>query len=167
MNSANSPNISMHQPTLSGDIDATDSQSSVQKIIHEMMMSSQLGGSGLVGGGTMGNDMKSVNGMMATANNSILNGSSCLVGNGTANANIGMGPGYGNMGNGLSQAPMVNGIRSALGNNSLSMNGRVGMPMSREQSMTQQQQDLGNQLLSGLGAVNGFNNLQFDWKTSP
>ncbi|XP_059280173.1 transcriptional corepressor SEUSS-like [Lycium ferocissimum] len=164
MNSANSPNISMHQPALSGDVDANDSQSSVQKIIHEMMMSSQLGGGGLGGGGTMGNDMKSVNGMMATANNSILNGSSCLVGNGTANANIGMGPGYGNMGNGLSQAAMV---RAALGNNSMSMNGRVGMPMSREQSMNQQQQDLGNQLLSGLGAVNGFNNLQFDWKTSP
>uniref|UniRef100_A0A1S4AU41 Transcriptional corepressor SEUSS n=3 Tax=Nicotiana TaxID=4085 RepID=A0A1S4AU41_TOBAC len=76
VNSANSPNISVHQPTLSGDIDANDSQSSVQKIIHEMMMSSQLGGGGLVGGGTM-NDMKSVNGMIATANNSILNGSSC------------------------------------------------------------------------------------------
>ncbi|OIT01364.1 PREDICTED: transcriptional corepressor SEUSS-like [Nicotiana attenuata] len=167
VNSANSPNISVHQPTLSGDIDANDSQSSVQKIIHDMMMSSQLGGGGLVGGGTMGNDIKSVNGMIATANNSILNGSSCLVGNGTANANIGMGPGYGNMGNGLSQAAMANGIRAALGNNSVAMNGRVGMPMSREQSMSQQQQDLGNQLLSGLGAVNGFNNLQFDWKTSP
>ncbi|KAK4340927.1 hypothetical protein RND71_039428 [Anisodus tanguticus] len=161
VNSANSPNISMHQPTLSGDVDANDSQSSVQKIIHEMMMSSQLGGGGLVGGGTMGNDMKSVNGMMATANNS------SLVGNGTANANIGMSPGYGNMGNGLSQAAMASGIRAALGNNSMSMNGRVGMPMSQEQSMTQQKQDLGNQLLSGLGAVNGFNNLQFDWKTSP
>ncbi|PHU19734.1 Transcriptional corepressor SEUSS [Capsicum chinense] len=167
VNSASSPNISMHQPTLSGDIDANDSQSSVQKIIHEMMMSSQLGGGGLIGGGTMGNDMKSVNGLIATANNSILNGSSCFVGNGTANANIGMGPGYGNMGNGLSQVAMVNGIRSALGNNSMSMNGRVGMPMSREQGMAQQQQDLGNQLLNGLGAVNGFNNLQFDWKTSP
>ncbi|XP_009767965.1 transcriptional corepressor SEUSS [Nicotiana tabacum] len=167
VNSANSPNISVHQPTLSGDIDANDSQSSVQKIIHDMMMSSQLGGGGLVGGGTMVNDIKSVNGMIATANNSILNGSSCLVGNGTANANIGMGPGYGNMGNGLSQAAMANGIRAALGNNSVAMNGRVGMPMSREQSMSQQQQDLGNQLLSGLGAVNGFNNLQFDWKTSP
>nr|AAA86652.1 S25-PR6 [Nicotiana tabacum] len=147
VNSANSPNTSMHQATLSGDIDANDSQSSVQKIIHEMMMSSQLGGGGLVGGGASGMICKSVNGLITTANNSILNGSSCLVGNGTANANIGISPGYGNMGNGLSQAAMANGIRAALGNSSVAMNGRVGMPMAREQSVSQQQQDLGNQLL--------------------
>ncbi|KAL0438182.1 UNVERIFIED_CONTAM: Transcriptional corepressor SEUSS [Sesamum latifolium] len=44
VNSVNSPNISMQQPSLSGDADANDSQSSVQKIIHDMMVSSQLGG---------------------------------------------------------------------------------------------------------------------------
>ncbi|MCE2054917.1 hypothetical protein HAX54_041636 [Datura stramonium] len=169
MNSANSPKISMQQPAHSSDVDANDTQSSVQKIIHEMMMSSQLGGSGMVGSGTIGNDIKNVHGMMATSNNSILNGSNCLVRNGTANANnnTGVGAGFGSMNNGLGQAAMVNGIRAALGNNPSAMNGLVGMTMARERSMSQQQQDLGNQLLSGLEAVNGFNNLQFDWKTSP
>jgi hypothetical protein len=67
---------------------------------------------------------------------------------------------------GLVQSTVVNGIRAAMGNNSI-MNGRMGMPsMVRDQSMNHQQ-DLGNQLLSGLGAVNGFSNLQFDWKPSP
>lgn len=50
------------------------------------------------------------------------------------------------------QMGMGNAIRAAVGN----MNGRVGMTMG------QQQQDLGNQLLSGLGAINGYNDLQFD-----
>ncbi|KAL3334785.1 hypothetical protein AABB24_031154 [Solanum stoloniferum] len=168
MNSANSPKITMQQPAHSSDVDANDSQSSVQKIIHEMMMSSQLGGGGMVGNGTIGNDIKNGHGMLATSNNSLLNGSNCLVRNGTANANsTGVGSGFGSMNNGLGQASMVNGMRAALGNNPSAMNGLVGMTMVRERNMSQQQQDLGNQLLSGLEAVNGFNNLQFDWKTSP
>ncbi|KAL0314400.1 UNVERIFIED_CONTAM: hypothetical protein Sangu_2284400 [Sesamum angustifolium] len=168
VNSVNSPNISMQQPSLSGDADANDSQSSVQKIIHDMMMSSQLGGGGMMGMGTMGSDMKNVNGMLSASSNTGTNGSNTLVGNGLANGNPGIGgSGFGSIGNGLGQTATVNGIRSALGNNSLSMNGRAGLTMAREQSMNQQQQDLGNQLLSGLEAVNGFNNLQFDWKASP
>nr|GMD91097.1 transcriptional corepressor SEUSS-like [Ipomoea batatas] len=88
--------------------------------------------------------------------------------NGTVNANAGIGGvGFRNMGNGIGQGGMVSGIRSGLGNNPVSVNGRVGMTMARDQSMNQQQQDLGNHLLNGLGSVNGFNNLQFDWKTSP
>ncbi|KAL8252715.1 hypothetical protein R6Q59_036408 [Mikania micrantha] len=125
------PNISM------SDVDANDSQSSVQKIIQEMMMSSQLGG-----------EMKSSNGLIQVPNNV------GVVGNG------GMGGG---------QPGVVNGIRGAMGhNNSLSMNGRVAMQMnSNNNHHQQQQQDLGSQLLNGLGAVNGFNNLPFDWKPSP
>lgn len=166
MNSASSPNVSMQQPAISSDTDANDTQSSVQKIIHEMMMSSQLGG-GMMGINNMGNDAKNVNGILPTSNNMGLNNSSCLVGNGVSSGNTGIGgPGFGGVGNGLGQAAMVNGIRAALGNNSMSMNGRVGMAMARDQSMNQAP-DLGNQLLSGLGAVNGFNNLQFDWKASP
>ena len=156
----------MQQPTFSSDTDANDSQSSVQKIIHEMMMSNQLGG-GMMGINNMGNDMKNVNGIMPTSNNMGLTGNNCIVGNGVTHTNTGIGgSGYGSMTNGLSQAAMVNGIRAALGGNSVTMNGRVGMTMVRDQSMNQQQ-ELGNQLLSGLGAVNGFNNLQFDWKPSP
>lgn len=170
MSATNSPaNITMQQPTISGEADPSDSQSSVQKIIHEMMMSNQLNGAGsMVGVGSLGNDVKNVNGILSTSNNTGMNGGNCLSGNGMTNSsNSGIGgAGFGSMG-GLGQPSMVNGIRSAMGNNSV-MNGRVGMAsMAREQSMHHQQQDLGNQLLSGLGAVNGFNNLQFDWKHSP
>nr|XP_043614849.1 transcriptional corepressor SEUSS [Erigeron canadensis] len=115
MHSVNSPNIS----TQSGD---ADPQSSVQKILHEMMSSSQLGGSG--------GDMKNV-------------GNSGYLRNG--------------------QSGMISGIQAAMSHNSLSMNGRVAMNHHHQQ----QQQDLGNQLLNGVGAANGFNNLPFDWKTSP
>ena len=54
------------------------------------------------------------------------------------------------MNNGLGQAAMVNGMRAALGNNPSVMNGLGGITMARERNMSQQQQDLGNQLLSGL-----------------
>uniref|UniRef100_A0A803NHD4 Transcriptional corepressor SEUSS n=1 Tax=Cannabis sativa TaxID=3483 RepID=A0A803NHD4_CANSA len=171
MNTANSPgNISMQQPALSGEADPSDSQSSVQKILHEMLMNNHLNNSpgGMASVGSMGHDVKNVNGILPTNNNTGINNSNCLVGNGMANANSGMGvAGFGNMGGGLGQSAMVNGIRAQMGNNSMA-NGRVGMPsLGRDQIMHHQQQDLGNQLLSGLGAVNGYNNLQFDWKPSP
>ncbi|XP_050364115.1 transcriptional corepressor SEUSS [Argentina anserina] len=165
MSAANSAaNVSMQQPALSGEADPSDSQSSVQKIIHDMMMSNQLNGSGsMTGVGSLGNDVKNINGILSSSNNSGMNGGNCLSGNGMGNSNSGMGGGggFGSMG-GLGQPSMVNGIRSAMGNNSV-MNGRVGMAsMAREQSM-HHQQDIGSQLLSGLGAVNGYNNnLQFD-----
>ncbi|XWS15216.1 hypothetical protein CRYUN_Cryun35bG0075500 [Craigia yunnanensis] len=142
MSSANSPvNMPMQQPALSG---------------------------GMVGVGTLGNDVKSVNGILPTSNNVVGTGGNDLVGNGTVNNNSGIGGGrFGTMGGGLGQSTIVNGIRAAMGN-SYVMNGRVGTTsMARDQGMNQQQQDLGNQLLGGLGAVNGFNNLQFDWKPSP
>uniref|UniRef100_A0A6N2MJ56 Transcriptional corepressor SEUSS n=1 Tax=Salix viminalis TaxID=40686 RepID=A0A6N2MJ56_SALVM len=167
ISSTNSPaNIPLQQPTLSGEADHVDSQSSVQKIIHEMMLANQLNGAGgMVGVGSLGNDVKNVNGILPTGNNMVLNGGNGLVGNGAVNSSGIGGAGYGTMG-GLAQSAMVNGIRAAMGNNSM-MNGRMGMPsMVRDQGMNHQQ-DLGNQLLSGLGVVNGFSNLQFDWKPSP
>ena len=168
MSSANSPvNMPMQQPALSGEADPSESQSSVQKIIHEIMSSQLNGTGGMVSVGTLGNDVKSANGILPTSNNAVLNGGNGLVGNGTVNNNLGIGGGgFGTMGGGLGQSAIVNGIRAAMGNNV--MNGRVGMTsMARDQGMNHQQQDLGNQLLSGLGAVNGFNNLQFDWRPSP
>ncbi|KAM7518738.1 hypothetical protein LguiB_017700 [Lonicera macranthoides] len=148
MSSSNSPNIS-------GDADLNDSHSSVQKIINEMLMSSQLGGgSGMLGANS---DVKNVNGLLPPSNNTISNGGDGLFRNGMANGNSGLvGPGFGNMGNGLGPSSMGNGIRAAMGNN----NGRVGVNTSN-------QHDMRNQMLGGLGAVNGFNNLQFDWKASP
>lgn len=163
MSSANSPaNMPMQQPALSGEADPSESQSSVQKIIHEIM-SGQLNGTG--GIGTLGNEVKGLNGMLPTSNHTLVNGGNSLVGNGTVNNNSGAGGGgFGSMGGGLGQSAIVNGIRAAMGNNSV-MNGRA--MAARDQGMNHQQQDLSNQLLSGLGAVNGFNNLQFDWKPSP
>lgn len=160
--------MSLQQPVLSGEADPSDSQSSVQKILQDMMMVNQLNGTGgMVGVGSLGNDVKNANGILPTSNNTGLNGSNCFAVNGSVNSNSGMGGGgFGSMG-GLGQSAMVNGIRAAMGSNSI-MNGRVGMTsMAQDRSMNHQQQDLGNQLLSGLGAVNGFNNLQFDWKPSP
>ncbi|KAB5557271.1 hypothetical protein DKX38_008180 [Salix brachista] len=165
--STNSPaNIPLQQPALSGEADHGDSQSSVQKIIHEIMLSNQLSGAGgMAGVGSLVNDMKNVNGILPTGNNTVLNGGNGPVGNGTANGSGIGGAVYGAMG-GLVQSTVVNGIRAAMGNNSM-MNGRMGVPsMVRDQSMNHQH-DLGNQLPSGLGAVNGFSNLQFDWKPSP
>ncbi|PSS19473.1 Transcriptional corepressor SEUSS like [Actinidia chinensis var. chinensis] len=164
MSSANSPNISMQQPALSGDPDPNDSESSVQKIIQEMMMNSSPlnGGGGMGGVGTLGNDAKNANGTLPTSNSVGLNGSNCLVGNGNGVA------GFGGVGSGgLGQSPVTNGIRVAMGNSSMSMNGRIGTAlMARDQTMNQQA--LGDHLLSGLGPINGFNNhLQFDWKSSP
>ncbi|MBA0632075.1 hypothetical protein Godav_000885 [Gossypium davidsonii] len=173
MNSANSPvNMPVQQSALSGEADPSESQSSVQKIIHEIMSGQLNGTGGMVGVGTLGNDVKSLNGMLPTGNSTVVNGGNSMVGNGTVNNSSGIGSGgFGTMGGGrLGQSAIVNGIRAAMGNNSM-MNGRVGngmASMARDQGMNhQQQQDLGNQLLSGLGAVNGFNSLQYDWKTSP
>ncbi|OVA06799.1 hypothetical protein BVC80_8721g8 [Macleaya cordata] len=158
-----SANISMQQPAQSNEADTNDTESSVQQIIQEMMMSSQLNG----GVGSLGNDMKPINGMSQTSNTG-LNIGNCLIGNGIANDNsgIGGGVGFGNMGGGGigGQSTTVGGIRIAMGSSSNPViNGRVGMV-----SVPQQQQDnMGTRLLSGLGAVNNFNNLQFDWKSSP
>lgn len=165
VNSVSSPNVSMQQPCVSGDADVNDSQSSVQKILQNMMMSSQLGGTGVMGMGTMSGNMKNANGMLSANNSAGMNGIHSLVGHGVANGNPGIsGPGFGNISNGHDQSTTANGVRT---NNTSSMNGRVGLTMSRDQGLSQQQHDLGNQLLNGLGTVNGFNDLQFDWKSSP
>ncbi|KAK4592719.1 hypothetical protein RGQ29_017022 [Quercus rubra] len=83
MSTSNS-SMSLQQPVLSGEADPTDSQSSVQKILHDMMMSNQLNGTGgMVGVGSLGNDVKNINGILPTSNNTGLNGGNCFVGNGT------------------------------------------------------------------------------------
>ncbi|KAG9457284.1 hypothetical protein H6P81_001792 [Aristolochia fimbriata] len=164
----NSPaNISM-QPSQSNDADPNDSQSSVQQIIQEMMMSSQLsGGNNMVGMGTLGNEIKGINGMVQTGTAG-LNGGTCLVGNGLANGSGITGVGFGNM-SGIGPTATASGIRATMGsNNPVALNGRAAMgSMPPDSSMNHQNQDLGSRLLSGLGSVNSFNNLQFDWKSSP
>ncbi|KAE8731802.1 Transcriptional corepressor SEUSS [Hibiscus syriacus] len=171
MSSTNSPamNMPMQQPALSGEADPNESQSSVQKIIHEIMSSQLNNNGGMVSAGTLSNDVKSVNGMLPPSNNTVLNGGNTLIGNGVINNNNPVsGVGFGLMTGGLGQSAIMNGIRATMGNNPV-VNGRIGMAqMAREQHMNHQQHDMGNQQLNGLGAVNGFNNnCQFDWKPSP
>lgn len=170
LNSANSPaNITMQQPSQSNEADRRDSQSSVQQFIEEMMMSSQLnGGDAMVTVGLLGNEMKGINSIGQTGNTA-LNGGNCPVGNGIANGSGISSVGFGNMsGIGLSAAASAGGFRASMANNPVTLNGRVGMStMAQEPTMNHQQQDMGNRLLSGLGSANSFNDLQFDWKSSP
>lgn len=111
------------------------------------------------GVGPVGSDMSRANTITPG-----LNGVNSLVGNPLAN-NPGInGMGFGAMG-GLGQQ-----MRTAMGNNALTMNGRTGMNHSAHDltqlSHQQQQRDLGNQLLGGLRAANSFNNLQYNnWKS--
>ncbi|KAK9073174.1 hypothetical protein SSX86_007498 [Deinandra increscens subsp. villosa] len=77
----NSPNISMT------DTDANDSQSSVQKIIQEMMMSSQLGV------GSAGSDMKNSNDLIQTSGvvgNGQMNGMRGVMGHNNSNNSLSM-----------------------------------------------------------------------------
>ncbi|KAI5424827.1 hypothetical protein KIW84_030855 [Lathyrus oleraceus] len=142
------------ETSISGEADpSNDAQNSVQKIIHEMMISSQMNRTGgMVGANSLGNDMKNVNGILPASTNTGLNGGNGMMGNRGVNSNPGVG-GYGTMG--LGPSGLHNGMRPGMGNNSV-MNGRGGMTsLTREQAMNHQQ-DMSSQLLSGLGAVNGF-----------
>ncbi|KAJ0976810.1 hypothetical protein J5N97_012284 [Dioscorea zingiberensis] len=162
LNSANSaPNIPTMQPpttqALPHDTDQNDSQSSVHQILQEMLISSQLNVPS-----NLGNEVKG----MAQS----LNGGNHLVGNGiTSNSGISGMPGFGSMG-GLGPTATASGIRAAIANNAaMSVSGRIGMnQISQDPSaMSHQQPEMSNRLLGGLGSINSFNNLQYDWKTSP
>ncbi|ONK73263.1 uncharacterized protein A4U43_C04F29120 [Asparagus officinalis] len=123
--------------------DPSDSQSSVQHILQEMMMCS----SPMNGATTSGNEMKGMNGI------SPMNS---------------FGMGYGNIG-GVGPSATVSGLRAATVNNAMGMNGRVGMNHTTHNNvlgMNHQQQNMGNRLIGGLGSVNNFDNFQFDWKSS-
>lgn len=170
--SANSPaNIAPPQPSPSGDVDPDDSQSSVQQIIEEIMMSSQLNNGGnMVGVSPLGNEMKCSNTMNMQAGNNSLKGANYLVSNGISS---GMGVnnvGFGSVGgiNPISAAT-VSGMRPTASDSSLpALNGRISMPsLSQQVPSLNPPQDMGNRMLNGLGSVNNFNNLQFDWKPSP
>lgn len=149
----------MQQPTTQlHEMDPNDPQSSVQQILQELMMSSQLNGVS-----SLGNDMKMINGITPT-----LNGGNCLVGNGISNNSAMSSTGFAGAG-GIGLSVAGSGMRAAIANSAMTMNGRVGMNYLSQDpiAMNHQQQDIGNRLLDKLGAVNGFDNLQFDWKPSP
>ncbi|KAI4997644.1 hypothetical protein ZWY2020_052986 [Hordeum vulgare] len=169
-NQLSSPAVSSNLPpmqppaTRPQEPDQSDTQSSVERILQEMM-SSQMNGVGHAG-----NDMKRPNGFTPG-----INGVNCLVGNAVTNHSGIGGMGLGAVG-GFGSNPTANGLRMAMPNNAMAMNGRMGMHHSahdlsqlgqqQQQQQQQQQHDIGNQLLGGLRAGNSFNNLQYDWKPS-
>ncbi|KAK4801535.1 hypothetical protein SAY86_022022 [Trapa natans] len=146
MNSVTSPaNMPLRRQGISSEADQNETQSSVQKILQGMMCS-RISGSGA----TLGNELEHVNGI--TPGN---------ISTGIYGPTIHNPGGFGSM-NG--QPTLVNGFRNVNGNPL--MNGRVGMgSMVQGQGMARQS-DMNNQILNGLRAANGFNNLQFDWKPS-
>ncbi|XP_074592666.1 transcriptional corepressor SEUSS-like [Curcuma longa] len=150
----------MQQPTAKmHDNDPNDSQSSVQQILQELMMSSQLNGVN-----SLGNDVKPINGMMSN-----MNGANCLFGNAMPNNSAINGTeSFTSMcGTGLPTA--ASGMRATMTNNAMVMNGRVGTNhlLQDPTTMNCQPQDINNRLLDRFGAMNNFNNFQFDWKPSP
>ncbi|KAK8566132.1 hypothetical protein V6N13_021201 [Hibiscus sabdariffa] len=151
-----SAQIPPQQSSQTVEVDPNESQSSVEKIIQEMMVSSQFSEAGnMVGVGSMENSLNNNNGLPQVSG-------SCMMGNGFINNNSGIrSGGFGNM---SSLNPTA--TRSAMGNNSMNFTGRVRMPLMMPQdAANHQQQELANRLLNGLGAVNGFDNLQYDWKS--
>lgn len=104
-----------------------------------------------------------------STNNAAMNGfASGMNGGGMTNNSMG----YGNMG-GIVPSATVSGLRAAMVNGAMGINGvRAGMNHISQSAIgmnhqQQQQQDMGNRLLGGLGSNNNFNNLHFDWKPSP
>ncbi|GMY12456.1 transcriptional corepressor SEUSS-like [Fagus crenata] len=163
INSANSPAQIPQQHSSQSEANLNESQSSIEKILHEIMNSSQYSGErSMVSVGSLGSNLNNVNSRSTT-----LTSTNSQVGNGIANNNNSGLPygGFGNMGGSIGLSNAARGMRTAMGNNSGTLTGRAGFPLiPQDASMNLQQQELTNGLLNGRGVVNGFNSPQFDWK---
>ncbi|KAI4366623.1 hypothetical protein MLD38_022480 [Melastoma candidum] len=167
-NSSSAPvSMSMHQTHLANEAELNETQSSVQKILREVISGQLHGNGGMTGAVSLSNDVRHANGSLSMTNSPGLSNSNSLLVNGFANNSLMGGGSFSGMVGSLVQPSVTNGIRGAIGNGSM-MNGRMaGMTsIMHDQGMTTQQ-DLSNQLLAGLRAVNGFNNMKYDWKPSP
>ncbi|KAK6922822.1 LIM-domain binding protein/SEUSS [Dillenia turbinata] len=164
INSANSPALLQQSPQ-SNEGDPNESQSSVDKIIQEIMNSSQFDASDIVGVGSVGSSGKNMNNVAQISNNSFGNGNP-LAGNTMSNNSLGInGTGSGSFGGGMGISASAGGARAIMGNNSMTMHGRVGMPLiPPDAGINHQQHEFGGRLLNSYGTVNGFNILEFDWK---
>jgi hypothetical protein len=162
--SVNSPALIALQHTAQSKEANHESQRSVEKILQEIMNSSQYNreSGSMASAGSLQSYMNNVIGL-----NRSLTSTNFLVGNGGVNNNAGVpGEGFGNFGVGVGLSTAATGIRVSMGNNSGTLTGRVGVPlMPSDNSLNLlQQQELANRLHTGVGAVNGFNDLQFNWK---
>ncbi|KAK9167167.1 hypothetical protein Scep_002358 [Stephania cephalantha] len=167
MSSVNSPVNISQQPAHSNDADMNDTQSSVHKIIQEMMSSQMNGAVCMTGGGSSGNGLRSINGV-SRPGSMVLNGGNGFVGNGRMN-NSGLdGMEFRNMGNGFGPSTTVGGIRVGNGSVSMIIERPGAPPTMHDPSMNHpQQHGVGNGMVNGLGPGNIFNRGQFDWKPSP
>ncbi|KAK7853582.1 transcriptional corepressor seuss [Quercus suber] len=160
INLANSPKQIPLQHSSQSEANLNESQSSIEKILQEIMNSSQYNGdSSLVSVGSLGSNMNNVN-----CHSSALTSTNSLVGNGIVNKNnSGLPCGrFGNQSGSIGLSNNASGMRTAMGNNYGTLTGRVGVPLMRQDAnMNLEQQELANGFLN---AVNGFNGPQFDWK---
>ena len=160
INLANSPKQIPLQHSSQSEANLNESQSSIEKILQEIMNSSQYNGdSSMVSVGSLGSNMNNVN-----SHSSALRSTNSLVGNGIVNKNnSGLPCGrFGNQSGSIGLSNNASGMRTAMGNNYGTLTGRVGVPlMPQDANMNLGQQELANGFLN---AVNGFNGPQFDWK---
>ncbi|KAM3708624.1 hypothetical protein ACJW31_02G110500 [Castanea mollissima] len=159
INLANSSKQIPLQHSSQSEANLNESQSSIEKILHEIMNSSQYNGdSSLVSVGSLGSNMNNVN-----SRSSALTSTNSPVGNGIDNKNnSGLPCGrFGNQGGSIGLSNNASGMRTAMGNNYGTLTGRLGVPLiPQDANMNLEQQELANGFLN---AVNGFNGPQFDW----
>ncbi|KAJ6996320.1 hypothetical protein NC653_013043 [Populus alba x Populus x berolinensis] len=163
VSSAHSPvQTPMEQSSQSNEVDPNEFQSSVEKIIQEMMISSQFSGAGgMVSVDYEGNDIKDINRVTRSTQNVFTSGP-CLEGNVMGNKKSGtMDGGFGSLNGQNHLSASTSRFTAAMGNVSSILSGRLAMPvMDHDAGMNHQQQALAYQLR--LGAVNRFLDNQFD-----
>ncbi|KAF5727716.1 SEUSS transcriptional co-regulator isoform 1 [Tripterygium wilfordii] len=154
--------IPVQQSSQINDSDPNESPSSLEKLLQEILNSPQFGEAGNAAPYNPAvNNAKRLKRCTQESENFPTSGN-CLGGNSTANNSSGiMGGGFGNLG-GQNGASATNGrIGATMGSNLVSLAGRVGMSsIHQEAIMNNQQQELADRFLNGIGAMNNFNNLQ-------
>ena len=166
ISSANSPvQTPMQQSSQSNEVDPNEFQSSVEKIMQEMMISSQFSGAGgMVRFDYEGNNMD-INRATQSRKN-VLTSSSYLEDNAMRNKSINGGEGFGNLNGKNHLSASTSGITADMGNVSGTLSSRFAMPvMDHDTVMNHQQQDLAYQLHNGIGAVYRYLDPQLDWTT--
>ncbi|KAJ6733717.1 LIM DOMAIN-BINDING PROTEIN [Salix koriyanagi] len=166
ISSANSPvQTPMQQSSQSNEVDPNEFQSSVEKIMQEMMISSQFSGAGgMVRADYEGNNMD-INRATQSRKN-VLTSSPYLEDNAMRNKSINGGEGFGNLNGKNHLSASTSGITADMGNVSGTLSGRFAMPvMDHDTGMNHQQQDLAYQLHNGIGAVYRYLDPQLDWTT--
>ncbi|KAF5751796.1 SEUSS transcriptional co-regulator isoform 1 [Tripterygium wilfordii] len=161
--------IPVQQSSQINDSDLNKPPSSLEKLLQEILNSPQFGEAADAAApcNPAVNNAKRLKRCRQEGQNLPTSGN-CLGGNSIANKSSAiMGGGFGNLG--VQNGPSTtNGrIGAAMGSNLATLAGRVGMPsMHQEASINNQQQELANRFLNGIGAMNSFNNLQYDWKSA-